>query len=81
MNVANPAPGVVATSPASRNYENGFMSELMLKDLEIAQSSAKSVDLNLEFVNKVTEIYQQIVKTSDAKKDFGVAFQHRKKSK
>ena len=38
---SNPFPGVVENSPSSRNYDNGFASELSRKDLEIACSDAK----------------------------------------
>jgi len=32
----NPVPGLMENVPASRNYEKGFASELMLKDLKLA---------------------------------------------
>ena len=32
----NPAPGVMPNVPSSNNYDGGFVSELMLKDLNIA---------------------------------------------
>lgn len=37
----NPAPGVMANVPSSRDYEGGFMVELMLKDLGIAIDASK----------------------------------------
>lgn len=39
--VYNPVPGVLENVPSSKNYEGGFACELMLKDLNIAVSSAK----------------------------------------
>jgi len=36
----NPYPGVMESSPASRNYEGGFMNMLMLKDLGLALDAA-----------------------------------------
>ncbi len=36
----NPYPGVMEGAPASRNYEGGFMVDLMLKDLGLAQEAA-----------------------------------------
>jgi 3-hydroxyisobutyrate dehydrogenase len=35
-----PEPGLVPTSPANRGYEGGFASELMLKDLRLAEQAA-----------------------------------------
>ena len=32
----NPVPGIMPNVPSSRNYENGFACELMLKDLKIS---------------------------------------------
>lgn len=36
----NPVPGVMAGAPASREYQGGFMVDLMLKDLGLAQEAA-----------------------------------------
>ena len=38
----NPVPGVMDTVPASNGYQGGFMTNLMLKDLGLAQEAAKS---------------------------------------
>jgi 3-hydroxyisobutyrate dehydrogenase len=38
--VNSPAPGVVATAPASRGYAGGFAVRLMAKDLQAARDSA-----------------------------------------
>jgi 3-hydroxyisobutyrate dehydrogenase len=32
----NPVPGILENAPSSRNYENGFYSDLMLKDIKLA---------------------------------------------
>ena len=39
----NPMPGVMEAAPASKNYAGGFGSDLMLKDLGLAQENAMSV--------------------------------------
>ena len=39
----NPLPGVMATAPASKNYSGGFGTDLMLKDLGLAQENAAAV--------------------------------------
>ena len=39
----NPMPGVMETSPASKNYAGGFGTDLMLKDLGLSQENAAAV--------------------------------------
>ncbi len=39
----NPMPGVMDTSPASKSYAGGFGTDLMLKDLGLAQENAAAV--------------------------------------
>ncbi|MFT3717137.1 3-hydroxyisobutyrate dehydrogenase [Pseudorhodoferax sp.] len=39
----NPMPGVMQTAPAARGYAGGFGTDLMLKDLGLAQESATAV--------------------------------------
>jgi 3-hydroxyisobutyrate dehydrogenase len=42
LEVYNPVPGVMDGVPASRDYEGGFMTSLMLKDLGLAAEAAKA---------------------------------------
>jgi len=42
LNIYNPWPGVMEGTPASRNYEGGFLVNLMNKDLGLAQDKAVS---------------------------------------
>ena len=39
----NPVPGVMEAVPASKNYAGGFGTDLMLKDLGLAQENATTV--------------------------------------
>ena len=39
-----PWPGPVESAPSNRNYEGGFLTALMLKDLRLAMEAAESVD-------------------------------------
>jgi 3-hydroxyisobutyrate dehydrogenase len=39
----NPLPGIMETAPASKNYAGGFGTDLMLKDLGLAQENAAAV--------------------------------------
>jgi 3-hydroxyisobutyrate dehydrogenase len=40
LELYNPCPGVMETAPASNNYQPGFMSKLMLKDLGLGMDTA-----------------------------------------
>ena len=42
LEVYNPYPGVMDTAPASRNYEGGFLVDLMTKDLGLAMDAAEA---------------------------------------
>jgi 3-hydroxyisobutyrate dehydrogenase len=44
LNVYNPYPGVMPNVPASRNYEGGFLVDLMIKDLGLALEAADASD-------------------------------------
>lgn len=61
MNTYCPAPGIGPKSPADDNYQPGFASELMLKDLLLSQSAAASADADTPMGAAATEIYQQFV--------------------
>lgn len=62
MNLYNPRPGVKENVPAANNYEGGFATSLMKKDLNLALDGAESVDLNLGFVAKTKEYLEQVEK-------------------
>lgn len=76
--MANPVPGVVPESPASRKYAGGFMCDLMLKDLKIAAENAKEVGISLDFVDKTVEVYENLVKLGSGRKDFSCAFEEKR---
>jgi len=56
--VNNPYPGVVETAPASRDYEGGFGTDLMLKDLGLATEAAKSVKAPVTMGATAQQLYQ-----------------------
>lgn len=56
-NGTNPRPGVVPTSPASNNYEGGFQTELMRKDMSLALELAQQVDSNADLAHKTMLYY------------------------
>jgi 3-hydroxyisobutyrate dehydrogenase len=74
--VSNPVPGVIATAPASRDYNGGFGVDLMLKDMNLALETAESVNVKLELGQKAADNYQAISNAGNGKKDFGFVYQH-----
>lgn len=63
----NPYPGVMANSPASKGYQNGFMAALMLKDLNIAQGNAAAVGLPTPMGEAAAKLYRKL--TEEGKED------------
>jgi 3-hydroxyisobutyrate dehydrogenase len=67
MNAYTPAPGVGATSPADNDYQPGFASELMLKDLRLSQQAAESADADTPMGQLAAALYEQFVENEDGK--------------
>jgi len=53
----NPMPGVMETSPASKGYAGGFGTDLMLKDLGLAQENAAAVRASTPLGGLARNIY------------------------
>jgi 3-hydroxyisobutyrate dehydrogenase len=71
----NPAPGVaLPTVPSSNDYEGGFGSSLMLKDLGLASDAAKDVGVPIPLGNAAQALYQTLVVNGLGKKDFSVVY-------
>lgn len=70
----NPAPGVIETAPASRDYQGGFASSLMLKDLGLVTDAAKKSGVPLPAGANVHAFYQLLVSKGLGDKDFSVAY-------
>ena len=65
MNAYCPAPGVGPTSPADNGYKPGFASELMLKDLRLAQQAAIDADADTPMGAMAQALYAQFVENED----------------
>jgi 3-hydroxyisobutyrate dehydrogenase len=52
-----PVPGLVPSSPANRNYEPGFTTAMMAKDLRLAQDAANSVDVATPLGSEARNLY------------------------
>lgn len=71
--INNPVPGVVPTSPSSRDYEGGFGISLMNKDLRLAITAASEAGAKLVLAQKAKEVYDDAEKTHKGK-DFSVVY-------
>src|SRR5688500_5979452 len=65
-----PLPGVGPVTPADRDYEGGFASALMLKDLRLAMEAAQSVDVYTPMGAQAEELYTRFNDLGGARKDF-----------
>jgi 3-hydroxyisobutyrate dehydrogenase len=62
LNAYTPMPGVGVESPADKDYQGGFATALMLKDLRLAMEAAGSVDAKTALGSHATEIYEAFAK-------------------
>ena len=65
-----PVPGVGPETPADRNYEGGFATALMLKDMKLAMEAAQAVGAYTPMGGEATELYQRFSDRGGAGKDF-----------
>jgi 3-hydroxyisobutyrate dehydrogenase len=65
-----PVPGLVPTSPANRDYQAGFTADMMLKDLRLAQTAARSTGALAPLGAGAAAIYQRFVEGGDGSVDF-----------
>ena len=75
--VNNPHPAVAKAtgSPASNDYQGGFGTKLMLKDLNLAVDAGKTARVALPIGNSTKELYQLADLHGLGHKDFGVLLQ------
>lgn len=69
--VAGPVPG----SPANRNYDGGFATALMLKDLKLAIGSAQSVGASTPLGSEAQALYAMFDALGGGGKDFSAIIQ------
>ena len=65
-----PVPGVGPETPADRDYEGGFATALMLKDLKLAMEAAKACGAYTPMGGEAEELYQRFADRGGAGKDF-----------
>ena len=84
MNTYCPAPGIGPQSPSDNDYKPGFSTELMLKDLRLAQDAASSVGADTPLGLAARDLYAAFVEQEDGGgKDFSAMlprFEQRKRT-
>jgi len=65
-----PVPGPVPAAPSNRNYDGGFMSALMLKDLKLAMAASQATGASAPMGALAESLYQNFVNLGGAPKDF-----------
>lgn len=55
-----PVAGILDNVPANKNYQPGFTAAMMLKDLNLSQDAAKSVNVKIPLGTLATEMYQNL---------------------
>lgn len=81
LQVYNPYPGVMPNVPASRDYQGGFMVELMNKDLGLSQKLAERSHTATPLGALATELYQQHQNQDGSGLDFSSIVQFLKNKK
>ncbi|WP_237203038.1 3-hydroxyisobutyrate dehydrogenase [Rothia endophytica] len=70
VNVNCPVPGPVPTSPANKDYEPGFATALMAKDMGLALAALETAGINGELGKRAAAIYAELVEEGRGGKDF-----------
>ena len=71
----NPVPGVMPTAPASKAYQGGFGTDLMLKDLGLAMESAQLTDAITPLGTLARNIYALHSRSGNGALDFSSVIQ------
>eukprot|EP00924_Labyrinthula_sp_SR-Ha-C_P005988 augustus_masked-scaffold_14-processed-gene-11.68-mRNA-1 protein AED:0.04 eAED:0.04 QI:0/-1/0/1/-1/1/1/0/273 len=73
----SPVPDSMDNVPSANNFEGGFGSQLMSKDLGLAIKAGKEVNAQFILGELVDKVYKEISSREDMKsKDFGVVFKY-----
>ncbi|XP_066440849.1 3-hydroxyisobutyrate dehydrogenase, mitochondrial [Eleutherodactylus coqui] len=71
----NPVPGVMEGVPSANNYQGGFGTTLMAKDLGLAQDSATDTKSPIPLGSLSHQVYRLMCAKGYAQKDFSSVFQ------
>jgi 3-hydroxyisobutyrate dehydrogenase len=65
-----PVPGVGPQTPADNDYQGGFATALMLKDLKLAMAAARDAGANVPMGRRAEELYDAFAKAGNGGLDF-----------
>ncbi len=65
-----PVPGLVPAAPSNRDFEGGFLTSLMLKDLRLAHAAANEVDAQTPLGAHALDLYERFAAERGAGRDF-----------
>ena len=71
----NPVPGVMEGVPSNNDYQGGFGSALMKKDLGLAIQAATGVQASVPLMNNTHALYSLITEHGHGRKDFSYVYQ------
>ncbi|WP_095498187.1 3-hydroxyisobutyrate dehydrogenase [Paraferrimonas haliotis] len=72
----NPCPGVMPSTPASNDYQGGFMTNLMVKDLGLAAQAALSSQSSAPMGALARSLYQAHARSGNGTSDFSSIFNY-----
>jgi 3-hydroxyisobutyrate dehydrogenase len=72
-----PAPGLVPTAPANRDYQPGFTAQMMLKDLGLAVDAATATGTPIPLTTTAKQLYQDFC-VQEGQLDFSAIIQYLK---
>lgn len=70
-----PVPGVGPKSPADNDYQGGFATGLMLKDLKLAMAAAETAGLDTKMGRRARELYEEFDAEGNGGRDFSSIIQ------
>lgn len=74
LELYNPCPGVMEHAPASRGYQGGFLTDLMLKDLGLAMEAAANAGAPTPLGAQAHELYADHSRAGSGGLDFSSIF-------
>jgi 3-hydroxyisobutyrate dehydrogenase len=69
-----PAPGPVPAAPSNRDYQAGFTTDMMLKDLKLAQQAAQAAGAVTPLGAEAAALFQMLANSGAGAKDFSAIF-------
>lgn len=70
MTSYSPVPGIVDNVPSNNDYQPGFTSNMMLKDLNLSQQAAQSAMMQTPLGEHARDLYKNFVEQSNGEVDF-----------